>query len=134
MPDLNRLVRRVADSLGVAATAERVEAVARIVLEELSSADASSSSRYDAVVTITGSGISRLAQAVEETLRDGGWAVHTVSGTAMSLVFKVSPTDSDVSLQEMQARIDVLAARHGARAGVLSAELFAAMNGPVASG
>ena len=144
MANLSRLVRQVSEALGSAATAERVESISRIVLDELAflshaESAAQPESRSDEVrdrIVVLAIGAARpgLRDALSDTLKDSGCSALSVASSdsdTKTLILRASSPGPHVSLHELGQRVDAVAARHGTRAGVLHELLFAALNGPL---
>ena len=137
MPDLTRLVRRVTRAMGPAATAERVEAVCRVVLEELADrrglavVKAADADARTLAVVVSGENAHDAESAVVQTLRDAGCqVVRSVVPEAdqRHVVMTLQAPRTGLSIYELRSRADAAAARLGARADVQHEALFRTMN------
>ncbi|MDX1741099.1 MAG: hypothetical protein R3178_07390 [Rhodothermales bacterium] len=135
MPDLSRLVRRVSEAMGPTATPERVEAVARAVLDELTQHPAVRAGSGEAAdrlaVVVVGYSDERLARALEDVLSDAGCKVLGYDVPADGpgqLVIRASTGGTAVTISELRRRADAVAAQFGACADVQHEALFLAMH------
>ncbi len=138
MTDLHRLVQEVAEKLGPTATADRVESLSRMVLDEMLVRDRlpmNAEGEADrAIVTITGASGREVVDAIETVAEDMTFRVVSItertSANGSVLLIALSVRTSVANLTLLQQRLDAVAASFGGRVGVLHADLYRVLNDP----
>lgn len=125
--------------MGPAATAAQVEAVSRALLDEfLTRPQTAAEWREDAddrdrlVAFVVGTDGPDLVSSISDVLTDAGCAILSVRshhGTENHMTLQADAAGAGVSLSDLGRRLDTVAARYGARAGVQHEALFKALNG-----
>jgi ACT domain-containing protein len=138
MNDIRQLIGRIAEALGPEATPERVEAVTRVILDELegtpASGGASSSRSERALVTAYGMDSPGIMAAITNVVSGAGANILDVSQKILqgyfTLIMYIDVEPMRISLGELQEQLGREADRLGVRALAQHEDLFNAMHRP----
>lgn len=141
MTDIRRLVSRIADALGPAATPERVEHLVAIALEEVSGASPDGSSTLAApdaggraIVTAYGIDHRGILTEITSALSDAGCNILDVSQKILqgyfTLIMLVDVGALSTSIESLQQRLSGVGEKLNVRVMVQHEDLFNAMHRP----
>lgn len=139
MTDIRRLVSRIVDALGSAATPDRVEAIVAAALEEVQADDAPASVTQPdvggrAIVTAYGIDHRGILTAITSALSDSGCNILDVSQKILqgyfTLIMLVDVGQLETSIEGLQKQLSDVGQRLNVRVMVQHEDLFNAMHRP----
>ena len=146
MTQIRRLVERVTEAMGPEATPDRVEAVARLVLDEVYGADAPAGTRAPeapfvsqepgerAIVTAYGLDRPGILAAITNVVSDAGCNILDVSQKILqgyfTLIMLADITNMRGDVRELQQKLSEIGERLQVRILVQHEDLFNAMHRP----
>ncbi len=137
MRGIDEAVRLAEQALGSGATADQVEKVAALLLEQTRATHErlrplESASDTQAIVTADGGARPGLLASIANVVANVNCGVTDVSqktvGGRSVLLFRVSLVEMNVSFAELQSRLSAVGAAFDARIAVHRADIYAAMN------